>query len=129
MTRGESLLQGSIPPELGGLRYLRMLRLDNNRLTGPIPRQLGNHRFLRELRLDGNKLTGPVPITLTDLRSLEHLLLANNPLSGRLSRFLIRLPLERFHWHNTDLCAPADARFQEWLDSIPDEQGNRNCDS
>jgi len=37
------------------------------------------------------------------------------------------LTLESFHWNDTDLCAPADDAFQEWLKSIEDHQGDGNC--
>ena len=34
-----------------------------------------------------------------------------------------------FHWRGTDLCAPTDADFREWLDGIRDHSGNGDCKS
>jgi len=51
-------------------------------------------------------------------------------LSGRLPRELIGIPyLVTFDWHETDLCSPPDAEFQEWLASISNRRGNGPCDS
>ena len=56
-----------------------------------------------------------------------HLLV--NELTGPLPRDLIGLPLMSFLWNQTDLCAPTDSAFQEWLDSIEVHWSNGNCDS
>ena len=79
------------------------LALHNNALTGPVPPELGSIRLLRTLSIAGNPLTGALPGTLT------------------------RVTLERFHWNDTELCAPTGDAFQEWLNSIDDHQGNGNC--
>ncbi|KAG2403699.1 LRR receptor-like serine/threonine-protein [Vigna angularis] len=52
---GNNLI-GTIPRELGDLKYLR-----SNGLTGRLPPELGNLRFLQELQLDRNRLQGPIP--------------------------------------------------------------------
>ncbi|KOM28446.1 hypothetical protein LR48_Vigan549s000100 [Vigna angularis] len=51
---GNNLI-GTIPRELGDLKYLR-----SNGLTGRLPPELGNLRFLQELQLDRNRLQGPI---------------------------------------------------------------------
>jgi len=38
------------------------------------------------------------------------------------------MPLIHFHWKDTELCAPADDAFQEWLDSIYHTIGGEDCD-
>ena len=76
-------LRGRIPPELGGLSALHVLRLSGNRLTGPIPPELGGLVHLRVLALDDNALTGAVPPELGDLGSLTELRLEGNALTGR----------------------------------------------
>ena len=75
-------LRGRIPPELGGLSVLRVLRLSGNRLTGPIPPELGGLVHLRVLALDANALTGAVPPELGSLGSLTELRLDGNALTG-----------------------------------------------
>ena len=75
-------LRGRIPPELGGLSVLRVLRLTGNRLTGPIPPELGGLVHLRVLALDDNALTGAVPPELGDLGNLTELRLDGNALTG-----------------------------------------------
>ena len=78
-------LFGPIPPELGQLRQLRVLRLANNLLFGPIPPELGQLRQLRVLRLANNLLEAPIPPELGQLRqSLETLDLSWNLLTGPL---------------------------------------------
>ena len=75
-------LTGRIPPELGELNHLYVLRLDGNRLTGPIPPELGNLTRLFLLSLDGNRLTGPIPPELANLSNIGQLSLADNRLTG-----------------------------------------------
>ncbi|XP_022855136.1 MDIS1-interacting receptor like kinase 2-like, partial [Olea europaea var. sylvestris] len=99
-------LSGPIPPELGKLKSLETLSLNNNNLTGlipaslgkatgltilhlyannlsgPIPPELGNLKSLGELELSENNLTGSIPASLGDLSNLEYLFLRQNQLSG-----------------------------------------------
>ena len=70
-------LEGSIPPEIGGLTNLRVLDLKFNYLTGTIPPELGNLENLVNLYLYANYLSGCVPAVLSerlqdfDLRGLD----------------------------------------------------------
>ncbi len=90
-------LTGSLPTELGGLGALERLYVGHNALTGPVPQEFGGLTGLRELALSGNiDMSGALPSSLTNLRSLETL-----EASG------------------TQLCAPSDPRFLEWLDQLP----------
>ena len=63
-------LAGPIPPELGGLLYLTVLKLDHNQeigkdytygLSGSIPPQLGDLVNLQSLDLSSNLLNGLIP--------------------------------------------------------------------
>ena len=58
--------RGEIPPDLGDLRYLKVLDLSGNRLTGVIPSELGNLTKLIQLRLGDNRLVGCVPRELRE---------------------------------------------------------------
>ena len=137
-------LTGTIPPELGNLNNLTRLTLRSNNLTGPIPAELGNLASLTELWLEENNLTGPIAPQLGNLSTLEELFLENNALTGPLPPEFGRmsslkqlvlsnnrgmegaLPAELTNLTrldilltvNTDLCAPADAGFQTWLERV-----------
>ena len=122
-------LTGQIPPELGSLQDLRYLYLTSNALSGPIPPELGNLLRLRFLLLSSNELTGQIPSRLfTGLWDLRILMLHSNQLSGPLPATLIGKRLHTFLWDHTDLCAPSDEAFQEWLSSIHVHRGGRNCE-
>jgi len=67
---------------------------------------------------------------LGNLTILEHLYLENNSsLTGALPQTLTGLTkLEQFFFQGTGLCAPLDATFQAWLQSIAETNGS-NCSS
>ncbi|XP_050940254.1 leucine-rich repeat receptor protein kinase HPCA1 isoform X2 [Cucumis melo] len=68
---------GNIPPTLGLVKTLEVLRLDRNSLTGTVPSDLNNLTNINELNLANNKLTGPLP-NLTQMSSLNYVDLSNN---------------------------------------------------
>ena len=125
---GENQLTGPIPPELGDLTRLSSLGLGNNMLRGPIPPELGNLTELSFLTLGRNQLTGPLPSELA-IETLRWLDIASTELTGRIPREFIAVPLSRFYWIPSDLCAPSDEEFQDWLDSIEYQSGGPNCPS
>ena len=121
-------LSGSIPPELGSLRSLRILDLSGNELSGSIPPELRSLQSLRVLDLSQHKLAGPLAGELRSIPPLRELYVFGNPLVGSLPREMLGLSfLKVFHWNRTNLCAPADAAFQSWLNAIEDHIGNRDC--
>jgi len=108
---------GSIPPTLGLLSTLEVLRFDNNpQLSGTVPSNINNLTKLAELHLENSKLTGPlpdltgmsalsfvdmsnnsfnasdVPSWFTTLPSLTSLFLENLKISGQLPQALFSLP-------------------------------------
>ncbi len=75
---------GAIPPELGDLANLEVLRLSWNDLTGNVPSELGNLGELRELNLDGYQLSGAIPPELGRLTNLVTLSIASTDVGGRI---------------------------------------------
>jgi len=78
--------------------------------------------------LSNNRLTGPMPSGIGNLESLGHLYVDRTDLSGPLPREMLGLSLTGFHWHSTDLCAPTDSEFRQWLASIARHTRGRDCD-
>ena len=116
----------TIPPELGNLSALEVLGLSHNKLSGTIPKELGDLQQLGALVLNDNDLTGAIPPELA-IESLWALQINNTKLSGRIPREFIAIPLSWFWWFETDLCAPPDQDFQDWLQSIRNHMGGETC--
>ncbi|KAG2615326.1 hypothetical protein PVAP13_3NG063600 [Panicum virgatum] len=69
---------GSIPPTLGLLSTLEVLRFDNNpQLNGQVPSNINNLTKLAELHLENSQLTGPLP-DLTGMSALSFVDMSNN---------------------------------------------------
>ncbi|MDE2927702.1 MAG: M66 family metalloprotease [Acidobacteriota bacterium] len=117
---GANGLTGPLPPELGNLTSLTTLGLEGNHLTGPLPPELGDLTSLAILRLEENDFKGPIPPELGDLTRLTELNLSGNSgLAGILPTELTGLDrLETLLAVRTDLCAPSDPGFQDWLVGI-----------
>ena len=117
-------LSGPIPPELDNLANLTELHLQWNDLSGPVPPELGSLANLAGLHVGGNKLSGPVPPELGKLANLTELHLARNTgMSGPLPASLTNLrSVETLQAGGTMLCAPSDAGFLSWLESIPNRR-------
>lgn len=64
----------------GGSVYT--LDLSDNNLIGTIPPQIGDLKWIMSLKLQDNNLSGPVPVELTHLNKLQYLFLYNNNISG-----------------------------------------------
>ena len=120
MSLARNMLGGTIPPELGERSNLAWLWLSENELTGPIPRELGNLVKLKTLLLDDNNLSGSVPSELGRLGRLERLQIKSNRLVGELPGAMVQMrALSQLYFsHNHGLCAPRDARFQQWLSGL-----------
>ena len=77
------------------------------------------------LDLSRNGLAGQLPgQPLSELAQMTELRIAQNTgLAGRLPLSLADLSLRVLHYAGTELCAPADASFQAWLDDIASHEG------
>jgi hypothetical protein len=67
------------------------------------------------LDLFNNNLKGELPLEIGAFPQLETLTLNDNPLTGAVPLTVTLLDLRLFHFHNTQLCEPADPSFQDWL--------------
>ena len=75
-------LNGTIPPELGNMKELSVLRLNKNQLSGPIPPEIEKLERLWNLNLGNNQLSGHISTEIRELRNLKWLSLHGNQLSG-----------------------------------------------
>ena len=120
LTLADNNLTGPIPPELGRLIGAIDLDLGSNALTGPIPAELGRLPRLVSLSLGRNDLSGPVPAEMGGMSHLRELDLTDNAgLSGALPVELTELNIDVLAAGGTDLCAPSDDAFQQWLGAVP----------
>ena len=96
------------------------LALDDNGLNGALPAALGDLGELERLDLRGNDLSGALPSSLTSLANLASLLLSRSwALTGAVPGGLRELAgLDTLAIDDTELCAPRDAVFRAWLDTI-----------
>ena len=76
------------------------------------------------LDLSRNGLVGQLPGNLSELAHMTELRIAHNTdLSGRLPLSLAELSLRALHYAGTELCAPGDTSFRDWLSAIPSHEG------
>ena len=76
-----------------------------------------------ELDLTRNGLAGRLPPGIGELDEMTTLRVGGNELSGPLPRSLPRLSLVELHYIDTDLCAPAEASYRNWINGIASHQG------
>jgi uncharacterized protein (TIGR02145 family) len=81
-------LSGELPVELGNLKDLEMLDLNQNSLTGPLPQELFNLANLKALIFYANQLTGTIPTNIGNLSKATHIDFSNNNLTGNIPESL-----------------------------------------
>lgn len=112
-------LGGGIPEEIGQLTALWSLGLGENQLNGSLPDEIGQLSNLQRFDVNSNQFSGSLPASIAQLNKLEWLVVHSNPLTGSVPLSYTSLTaLTIFQFEGTQLCEPADAGFQTWLNSI-----------
>lgn len=106
-------LNGTIPPALGDLQHLTVLRLHKiPNLVGEIPSKIGDLTNLISLTISWTNISGPIPGFLANLKSLVFLDLSFNRLSGSIPPVLATLPyLRGFDFSRNQLTGPIPESF------------------
>ena len=96
-------LSGPIQNSFSKLKFLEVLRLNENDLNTEVPEFFGNFSALRVLRLSSCGLRGFLPKSIFHLPFLQTLDLSKNPsLSGSLPDFLSSMPLQDLMLQSTN---------------------------
>ncbi|KAJ4792128.1 Leucine-rich receptor-like protein kinase family protein [Rhynchospora pubera] len=110
------LLNGTIPEEIGNLFKLELLDLSKNMITGKIPSTFANLTRLEQLGLNDNSLEGNIPLELTKMQALVFLNLSSNMLTGQIPKEIMVLPLsiglELSHNYLTDFLPLEIGKFK-----------------
>ncbi|KAB2637017.1 LRR receptor-like serine/threonine-protein kinase [Pyrus ussuriensis x Pyrus communis] len=106
--------RGVFPEEFLALRYLAVLKIDQNYFKGPLPAFIGNMSALITLSIAHNSFSGPIPKELGNLTELNILAIGSNNFSGT-------LPLELGNLVKLQEIWASDSLFSG---KIPDFIGN-----
>ncbi|XP_058109171.1 probable LRR receptor-like serine/threonine-protein kinase At3g47570 isoform X1 [Magnolia sinica] len=77
-------LEGSIPPQVGNLTFLRVINLRDNGFHGEIPREIGHLFRLERIDLSSNSFGGEIPSNLTYCSNLRVINFSFNELVGEI---------------------------------------------
>ncbi|OWM74620.1 probable LRR receptor-like serine/threonine-protein kinase At3g47570 [Punica granatum] len=86
-------LTGKLPLEVGNLKNLGALYLEENRISGEIPGNLGSCIMMEILYMQDNLFEGSIPSSLSNLKGIQELNLSKNMLYGQIPKFLEDLNL------------------------------------
>ncbi|CAA3002190.1 tyrosine-sulfated glycopeptide receptor 1 [Olea europaea subsp. europaea] len=75
-------ISGTIPIEIGQLKFIVALDLSDNNFSGSIPDTISNLTNLEKLDLSSNNLSGQIPASLKNLHFLSFFNVADNNLEG-----------------------------------------------
>ncbi|PQQ00321.1 uncharacterized protein Pyn_14583 [Prunus yedoensis var. nudiflora] len=104
--------QGVFPEEFVALRYLTILKIDQNYFTGPLPAFIGNMSALTSLSIAINSFSGPIPKELGNLTELTTLSFGSNNFSGTLPPELGNLvKLEQWYMDSCGLSGEIPSTF------------------
>eukprot|EP00814_Leptocylindrus_danicus_P010486 CAMPEP_0116041832 /NCGR_PEP_ID=MMETSP0321-20121206/25309_1 /TAXON_ID=163516 /ORGANISM="Leptocylindrus danicus var. danicus, Strain B650" /LENGTH=438 /DNA_ID=CAMNT_0003522153 /DNA_START=173 /DNA_END=1489 /DNA_ORIENTATION=- len=77
-------MSGTIPSEIGLLKYLKIIDFRLNSIRGTLPTEIGNLSNLVLLSLRSNDLTGSIPTELGLCKSLKELYVYRNEFTGQM---------------------------------------------
>lgn len=87
-------LTGSLPFNIGNMKFLKTLKVNSNSLTGTIPTTIGNaYLTFQTINLDNNMFHGPLPSQIGQLIDLKTLTLNSNSLTGTIPYSISQLTL------------------------------------
>lgn len=87
-------INGKLPSELGRLKNLQHLHMNDNYLTGTLISEIGQLFLLETLHLQNNFLQGPIPDTYSNCVLLKEVLLEDNSIDSQfgMPEGICRLP-------------------------------------
>lgn len=96
--------QGSIPPNIGNLEKLQVLKLNENRLDQTIPSEVFQLSQLEILMLQANDFTGSIPTEIGNLQNVKNIQMNHNSLQGVIPSEIEKLEMiEVLHMHRNFL--------------------------
>jgi Leucine-rich repeat (LRR) protein len=89
----DNSINGTIPDEIGALKFLSRFDVSHNQIEGPFPLDLtGKFPVLRTLNIANNNFTGTIPESIASITFLNQLDISNNSFSGSIpGAFISRL--------------------------------------
>ncbi|KAL3609716.1 hypothetical protein D5086_000736 [Populus alba] len=104
--------KGEIPEVITALKYLTLLKIDQNYFTGPLPAFIGNLTALQSLSIAHNAFSGTIPKELGNLKELTLLSIGINNFSGTLPPELGQLVnLEELRFQGNSFEGPIPSSF------------------
>ncbi|XP_058100926.1 probable LRR receptor-like serine/threonine-protein kinase At1g53430 isoform X1 [Magnolia sinica] len=100
-------ISGRIPEELGNIKTLKKLVIENNEIEGPLPPKLGDLISLEEFFISANDITGEIPGNFINLTNLTDFRIDGNPISGKIPDFIRNWKqLDRLDMQGTSMTGP-----------------------
>ncbi|KAH7431640.1 hypothetical protein KP509_08G058100 [Ceratopteris richardii] len=85
-------LAGHLSSQIGNLKFLQTLELQDNLMSGYLPNELGNLTELLSLNVHNNSFHGSIPPFLGQLSKLKYLVLSDNNFSGNVPIAVAGMP-------------------------------------